>query len=437
MDINFFHWNAMSEAEKTQIFGRNQTDLAKFIEAVRPIIDDVRARGDAALAEYEAKFNGVDLSPERLKVTSAEIEEASAQVDANIRATLDICAENVRKHNQAALEAYSGFMSEVQPDVWTGERLTPLSSVGLYVPGAKNTFPSTVYMLGVPAKVAGVEHRAMITQAMPNGDVNSVTLYAAKISGIDTIYKISGAHGIAALALGTETIKPVGKILGPGGMYALAAKLLMPQYRMIDTGFPAGPSESIVLADGSADPYNTVLDVLNEAEHGSDSAGVLVTHDIALAEYVRDNLPEEINTLPEPQRQYCTDNMSMCSAIIVTESLEQSIEVTNLYAAEHVLVKTENAEEVAKSITHAGSVLIGEYTPNTLSNFSLGSNHSLPTGGAADTFSGVSLLAFMKAQQISHVKSRAGFDLVGEPAAHMSRIEGFPGHENAVTKRNV
>lgn len=428
----------MSEAEKQQIFGRNQHDLSSFIEAVRPIVDDVRERGDQALVDYEAKFNQVTLKPDQLLVTQAEIKKAVDEVDADVHKTLEACIENVEAHNKAALKAYAGgFMEEVQEGVLSGERLTPLDSIGLYVPGAKNTFPSTVYMLGVPAKVAGIKHRSMITQARADGSVNPVTLCAAHLSGIDQIYKISGAHGVAGLAFGTQTIDPVGKILGPGGMYALAAKLLLQQYRMIDTGFPAGPSESIVLVDDTSDYNNTIWDVLNEAEHGADSAGVLVTTDEDLAKYVRDNLPKVIDGLPSPQREYCQQNMTACSAIIIAENIEQAIEICNDYAAEHVLVKTKDAEQVAEQIIHAGAVLIGEMTPNTLGNFSLGLNHSLPTGGAAKTFSGASLLEFMKAQQIGHVKTTSGFDKVGKPAAHMARLEGFPAHEYAITKRKI
>lgn len=437
MKINYFRWKDMSAAEKDKIFNRNQTDLGKFIEAVKPIIEDVRARGDAALVEYEQKFNGVKLDAAAIKVSAEEIAAAENQVDNETKAAIDICAANVKKHNEAALKSYSGFETEIVPGVITGERLNAIDSAGLYIPGAKNTFPSTVFMLGVPAHVAGVRHVSMITQAREDGSINPVTLYAAKVSGVKNIYKISGAHGIAALAFGTDTVTPVGKILGPGGMYALAAKLLLPQYRMIDTGFPAGPSESIVLADETADPDNTILDILNEAEHGEDSAGILITHDQKLADYVHDNLPGAINALPEPQKSYCAKVMENYGAVIVTNSLQESISVTNEYAAEHVLVKTKDAENVAAQIHHTGAILIGEMTPNTLANFSLGSNHSLPTAGAAKIFSGASILQFLKSVQTGHVKTKAGYDAVAPAAAKMAEIEGFPAHGDALSKRKI
>jgi histidinol dehydrogenase len=436
MKINFYHWKKMPPAQKARFLARSQQDLSKFIAAVKPIIEDVRVNGDPALVAYEKKFNGVTLNKNSIKVTKAEMNSAWKSTPVDIKKTIEYCAKNVRKHNVAALKAYRGFTTETEKGVISGERAYPVSSVGLYVPGAKNTFPSTVYMLGVPANVAGVEKIAMITQARANGTINPVTLAAAQIAGVKTIYKISGAHGIAALALGTKTVDPVDKILGPGGLYAFAAKLLLPQYRMIDIGFPAGPSESVILCDQTANPKNTILDILNEAEHGPDSAGILVTHSKKIAEYARDHLPAAINALPEPQRGYCKSVMNGgYGAIILTESLEESIEVTNLYAPEHVMVKTRNPHAIVPKIKNAASILIGENTPGTLANFSLGSNHSLPTGGAGRVFSGASITEYLKFTQISEVKTTAAYKKVAVPAAHMARIEGFPAHENVVTKR--
>ena len=436
MTINFFDWNSTDNATKQKIFARAQTDLAHYIDQIRPIVEDVRKRGDAALAHYEDKFNNVTLDPTALKVSQDELDAAEGQVDDDIKDTLQACVGNVRTHYKAAKRHFSSWFTETQPGVVTGEIASPIESVGLYVPGAKNTFPSTVYMLGVPASVAGVPNVSMITQAMPDGRINPVTLYTAKLSGIENIYKISGAHGIAALGFGTQTVPAVGKILGPGSMYALAARLILPAYGvMVDPGFPAGPSESIVLCDGSANPHNTVLDMINEAEHGDDSCGILVTHDKELADYVREHLPKEIESLPEPQRGYCQTNMCSYGGIIVTDSIDESIQFVNDYAPEHVLVKVDSPEDVVPRIHNAAAILVGEWTPNTLANFSLGSNHSLPTGGAASIYSGASLLEFMKFAQYGSVQNQAAFEAVGKPAAHMARIEGFPGHENAVTKR--
>ena len=437
MTINYFKWKDATPAQKNAILQRSQQDLSRYIEAVKPIVEGVRKNGDAALTDCEKRFNKVDLAKGGLKVTDKEINEAWKSVPADVKKTIEKCANNVRKHNKAAMKAYGPWLTSPVKGVLTGEKPYPVSSVGLYIPGAKNAFPSTVYMLGVPANVAGVENISMITQAQSNGKINPVTLAAAKIAGVKNIYKVSGAHGIAALAFGTETIPAVDKILGPGGLYAFAAKLLMPQYRMIDVGFPAGPSESIVLCDDTANPHNTVMDVLNEAEHGSDSAGILITHNKKLADYVVAELPKEIAKLPQPQRKYCEDVMAGYGAVILTGSLQESIDVANEYAPEHVLLKVKNPEKVIPKIKNSGAILVGELTPNTLNNFSLGANHSLPTGGAGRVFSGASVTEFLKFTQIAGVTSMEGYKAVAKPAAHMARIEGFPEHEKVLTERQT
>jgi histidinol dehydrogenase len=244
--------------------------------------------------------------------------------------------------------------------------------------------------------------------------------------------KVGGAQAIAALAYGTETVPKVRKVLGPGSPYVAAAKRLLSD--VIDPGMPAGPSESIVLADASADPHNTCLDILNEAEHGKDSAALLITHDEKLAYYVQENLPAHICELPQPHREICEIVMSGYGGIILTENLQQSIDVANEYAAEHLHLKVENPDAVLPLIKHAGEILIGEYTPSSLGNYGIGVNHVLPTGGWAHTYSCTSVWDFLKRTSISRC-TRAGFDALKEPVSTLTDYEGFPAHGNVLRKR--
>lgn len=326
------------------------------------------------------------------------------------------------------------WMVEVEPGVFAGEKVTPITSVGLYVPRGKNAFPSALYMLAIPAVLAGVSEIAVVTPPTSDGKVDAASLYAAKLSGITNIYKCGGAGAIAALAYGTKTVPKCAKVLGPGSSYVAAAKLLLSS--VIDAGMPAGPSEAIVLCDQSADPHNTLLDLLNEAEHGPDSAGILITHDEALANYVHDKLPDAINALPEKQAMWLRDVFSNYGAIILTESLEQSIEIANDYAPEHLLLKVINPDAVVPKLKNAGEILIGENTVFTFGNYGIGINHVLPTGSWAKTYSCTSVWDFLKRTSLSRVTSE-GFVSLAEPVALLTDYEGFPAHKAAITQRKL
>lgn len=435
MNINFHIWDKTDNATKARIMQRSGANIADAVTTVQPIIADVKARGDDALIDYAKRFDGADLTS--IKASEEEFEKADAALDEDLKAAIKHCVANVKKfHEEQMKRVESEWSVEIEPGVFAGEKVNAIESVGLYVPRGKGAFPSAMYMLSIPAVIAGVENIAVVTPPTPEGGADDASLYTAKLCGIRHVYKVGGAQAIAALAFGTNTVPKVRKVLGPGSAYVAAAKRLLSD--VIDPGMPAGPSESIILADGSADPHNTCLDILNEAEHGTDSAALLITHDEGLAHYVVEHLPDVINDLPEPHRSICahvfgTDGYG---AVILTESLEASITLANAYAAEHLHLKVEDAQEVSKQIKHAGEILMGEHTPSSLGNYGIGVNHVLPTGGWAHTYSCTSVWDFLKRTSLARVNKEGLVTLKGSVTT-LTDYEGFPAHGDVLRKRKV
>lgn len=433
MNIGFYKWSETDAATKRRLLERAQADIADVSAKVKPILDAVRERGDAALIEFAHNFDKAEL--QSLKVTDEEFAAARNSIDPEMKETLERCIGNVRKFHQEQMDRVEEpWVVEIEPGVFAGEKVTPVTSVGLYVPGGKNLYPSSVYMLAVPAVVAKVPDIIICTPPRSDGSVSDVILVAAELSGIRNVYKVGGAQAIAAMAYGTQTIPKMHKVLGPCSPFGAAAKQMLGG--LINPGMPAGPSEAIILCDETADPYNTVLDVLNEAEHGPDSAGLLITHDKELAEYVREGLAKEIAALPEPQRGYLIENMQSYSGVILTDSLEQSIEVTNLYAAEHVLLKVRDPDAVLPKILNAGEILIGENSPSTLGNYGIGTNHVLPTGGMAHSYSCTTVWDYLKRITIAKIDAQ-GLNALTPAVTAMADYEGFPAHANVIRKRKT
>jgi histidinol dehydrogenase len=433
MNIGFYKWWECDAQTKERILKRAQADIDDVRDKVAPILEDVRLRGDAALLEYARKFDKAVLSS--LKVGEDELENAARAIDPAMKAALDRCIGNVRKfHAEQMARVERSWMVEIEPGVWAGEQVTSISSVGLYVPGGKNLFPSSVYMLAVPAVVANVPEIAIVTPPRPDGCVDDILLYAASASGVRNIYKSGGAQAIAALAYGTETIPKVHKVLGPCSPFGAAAKQMLGG--LINPGMPAGPSEAIILCDEFADPDNTVLDVLNEAEHGPDSAGLLVTHDEKLARDVHQKLAAAILAMPEPQRSYLIENMGRYSGVVLTRSLDESIAFCNLYAPEHIVVKTRDPESLLDRLTNAGEILLGENSPSSLGNYGIGVNHVLPTGGMAHSYSCTSIWDYLKRTSIARV-SPEGLNALTPAVTSMADYEGFPAHADVLRKRKI
>lgn len=433
MKINFHHLEKLTPAERQKILRRSETDISTLIETVRPILDGVRRQGDQALLEYSEKFDGVTLSASDLKVTPEEFARAEQNLEPEVKEVIETSARNIRKFHQAQMPEEMWF-HDVAPGILAGEKITPITSVGLYVPRGKGCFPSVMLMLATPATIAGVPRVVVTTPPTAEGTVDDASLYAAKICGIEHIYKVGGAQAIAALAHGTETVPKVDKVLGPGNMYVSAAKRIL--YGVIDVGTPAGPSEAIILADETTDPKIAALDLLVEAEHGPDSAALLVTPSAELASKVQDLLPELVADLPEERRGYCTKVLSGYGGIVLCPDLESAIEFVNDFAPEHLEVLVEEPMAVLSKIKNAGEILLGKYSPITLGNFSLGVNAILPTGGFARTFSCVTVFDYLKRSSIGYV-TREGYDRIKDTARIFADYEGFPSHANAITQRPV
>ena len=439
MSINFYIWKDIDEATKSRIFKRAQADIDSVIELVKPIIEDVRDHGDEALKRCAAKFEKAEISS--IAATPEEFDEAEKLLDEELKTAIQHCIRNVHKFHEEQMrraQKDAHWMIEIEPGVYAGEQISPIDSVGLYVPRGKGAFPSALYMLAVPAVIAGVPNIAVVSPPTPEGKTDAATLYTAKLCGISQVYKAGGAQGIAALAYGTESVPAVKKVLGPGSPFVAAAKRILSD--IMDPGMPAGPSESIVLADESANPHNTIYDILNEAEHGEDSAALLITHNKALADYVNKHMPDIIEALPEPRRTICRKVMRAgqngYGGIILTENLEQSLAVANEYAAEHLHLKIKNGEEISRKIKHAGEILIGEYTPSSLGNYGIGVNHVLPTGGWAHTYSCTSVWDFLKRTSISRC-TREGLESLQKSVLTLTDYEDFPAHGEVLRQRKL
>jgi len=381
--------------------------------------------------EYTAKFDRVELKADSIKVKPEEIEEGYNRLDEKTREAIEYAAKNIRDFHEKQMPEEMWF-TEVDKGLLVGEKTTPIVDVCLYVPRGKGSFPSVMLMLGIPATVAKVEKIVVVTPPNEKGDVDDAILAAAKIIGITEIYKVGGIQAVAAVAYGTETIPKCHKIIGPGNSYATAAKRVLANY--IDAGLPAGPSEAIILADENADPEKVALDWMIEAEHGPDSASLLVTNSPELVEAAIPIVERQLKKISDKRREFVTTNLSTYGGAIITNSLEESIAFVNEYAPEHMEVMTEKPFEVLPKIKNAGEILLGDYTPVTLCNFVLGPNAILPTGQSAKTYSSVSVLDFLKRSSVGYA-SKAGFEMVREHAYRIATVEGFDTHGLAVKDR--
>ena len=319
-------------------------------------------------------------------------------------------------------------MEELSPGVISGERVTPVASAGLYVPRGKGSFPSVVMMLSIPAVLAGVPRVAICTPPAPDGTVDAGSLVTARLCGVGEIYKVGGAQAIAAMAYGTETIARVDKIVGPGNQYVAAARRLV--YGSVDPGAPAGPSESIVLCDDSTDAEVAARELLVEAEHGPDSAALLVTDSLRVAEAVTIVVPGLVASLPEPRKRFCETVLSGFGGIVIAGSVAESVRFVNDYAPEHLRVLVRQPFEVLHQIMNAGEVLLGERTSIAFGNFVIGVNAILPTGGFARSYSCVGVSDFLKRSSFAYVSSE-GAAVIGPAAIELARYEGFPAHAQA------
>ena len=431
MTPNIYELSKMTKEQYDFILKRAELDITEQMKIAKEVSDDIRNRGDEAVLEYTAKFAHVELTQDKMRVTEEEIEAGYKRLDKETREAIEYAYKNIYDFHEKQLPEEMWF-TMVDDGLMVGEKTTPIVDVCLYVPHGKGSFPSVLCMLGIPAVVAKVPRIVVVTPPNEKGEVDDAILCAAKIIGIKEIYKVGGIQAVAAVAYGTETIPKCHKIIGPGNSYATAAKRVLAN--SIDVGLPAGPSEVIILADEYADPEKAARDWMIEAEHGPDSAALLVTHSRELADKVVPIMNAQLEKLSDKRRSFIETNFTTYGGIILTNSLEESIDFVNDYAPEHMEVMTKNPFDVLPLIKNAGEILLGDYTPVTLCNFVLGPNAILPTGGFAKTYSSVSVMDFLKRSSVGYA-SKEGFDKVRDHAYRFATVEGFETHALAVKER--
>ena len=430
--VNLFELAQLDAEGRAALMRRTEADLGPYREPVARIVEAVRSEGDAAVARFGREFDGAELAPDRLRASPEEFEEAERLVEPEVKRAIDFAVENIRRfHERQKPERM--WLETIRPGVLAGERYGPIPSVACYVPRGKGAFPSVMMMTTVPAVIAGVAEIAVMTPPTPAGGVDAASLVAARRAGVETVYKCGGAVAVAAAAFGTATIPRCAKIVGPGSPWLVAAKQQLAG--RIDTGLPAGPSESIVLADATADPDLAALDLLIESEHGDDSSAYLVTDSRAVAEAARARIPE---LWAEMRPQLAGFSEAVLSGprggIVLAPSMAEAIAFVNDYAPEHLHIVGDDPYRYLDDVTDAAEILIGDHTPFTLGNFVIGVNCVLPTGGHAETWSPLSVFDFMKRSSIAQV-SRAGYDALAPAARTLATYEGFDAHGKAVSAR--
>ncbi|ESZ19208.1 histidinol dehydrogenase [Mesorhizobium sp. L48C026A00] len=429
-NVSFHDLRQLDAAARSALMRRSETDLSGFMEKAAPIIEAVRTEGDAALVRFARDFDKADLDATRLKVSPAEFDAAFGMVDEDVIAAIRFGIDNIRHfHEEQKPEAM--WLKEMRPGAFAGDRFTPIRSVALYVPRGKGAFPSVTMMTAVPAVVAGVPELAIVTPPAPDGSVDAATLVAARLAGVETVYKCGGAQAVAAVAYGTETITAALKIVGPGSPWVVAAKRLLAG--VIDPGLPAGPSEAIILADDSVHGGLAALDLLIEAEHGPDSSAYLVTHSRRVAEEALAALPEHWARMTEQRVAFSTAVLTgACGGIVLTASIEESYRFINDYAPEHLEILSTDPFAHLGHITEAAEILMGPHTPVSIGNFGLGPNAVLPTSRWARTCGPLSVTDFVKRSSIGYV-TEAAYPEFARHARTLARYEGFSSHEHAVS----
>ena len=413
------------QVQKDDIFAR--TDPTVNVEAVvTDIIAQVRAKGDEALYAYCEKFDGVKLNT--LQVTQEEMDEAFSLVEPRFIAVLEKAAENIRAFH--ACQKREGFTLKKENGVMVGQKIIPVDRAGLYVPGGTASYPSTVLMDAIPAKLAGVRDVVMVTPPGKDGKIKPVILAAAKIAGVDRIFKVGGAQAIAALAYGTESIPKVDKIVGPGNAFVAEAKKQV--FGTVSIDMIAGPSEILVVADGTAQPAYVAADLLSQAEHDKMASAVLVTDSAALAEAVQAELEKQIPLLE--RSEIARVSIDTNGKIIVADTLSAAIEIANEIAPEHLELCVDNPFDYLDSIRHAGSVFMGKYCPEALGDYFAGPNHTLPTSGTARFSSPLSVDDFIKKTQFIYYSEEALAE-VAEDVAYFARQEGLTAHAKSAVIR--
>ncbi|HDQ14338.1 MAG TPA: histidinol dehydrogenase [Sediminispirochaeta sp.] len=424
-------WKDYSEEDKLNLFRRSESDISEVEEGVRGIISEVKRQGDRALREFSQQFDHVDLSDRRIAVQSAEFDEAERKLDKKTKESLDYAIDKIYCFHLTQKPQGIHF-TPLGHGLMAGEKASPIDSVGLYVPRGRGSFPSMLYMLAVPARVAEVPLIQVVTPPNPDGSVDPACLYCARRLGVDSVYRVGGAQAIAALAYGTESIRRAVKVVGPGSRYVAAAKRLLSS--VIDTGLPAGPSESMIVADDTAEPWDLALDLMVEAEHGSDSCAVLLTDSRHLAQEVAEAVEELLREVPEPRLSFLHDVLQRYGGIIFTEDIQEAVQIVNQFGPEHLQLRTSEPFSLMEEIHNAGEILLGPHLPFSAANYLTGVNAVLPTGGWAKTYSPVSVRDFIKYSSVVYAERQA-YDDFAEHTRRIAEYEGFHTHAAAIRRR--
>lgn len=430
-------WSDMSAADRAALCRRGLDDIFDpgLRESIGALIEDVRVRGDEAVCDALARFDGINLEPSQLRVSPEEID--AARVDDHVEDAIVDAISHLRAFNDHLLERASDWQIEIENGLVAGEKVTPVSSAGLFVPSGKASYPSVAYQLGVPAVVAGVPTLAMVVPPVPGGrgEVDAAVLTVCRLLGITNVFRANGPAGIAALGFGTHTFPAVRKIVGPGSPAVTLTQVEM-QRHGVATMMLLGPTESVVLTDHTADPLRLAADLLIEAEHGTDSAVVLVTPSPELIDLVDEELARQLADLPPNRAEAARSSLGRNGGAVLTANMNDAVDVANMYAPEHLqlVVDPRHEETVIDALVNAGEILVGQDTPFCAGNFLIGCPASLPTSGFAHVSSGITVEAFLKRTAVAKA-NQAALRRMSRSILSLADHEGFPAHGNAIRRR--
>ena len=425
--LKTYAYASLEELDFQRLLARN-TDPSNAIEqAVLSILDDVRTNGDAALKAYAEQFDGIHM--ENIHLTAEEIAKTASTIGRDEQRALEIAFANIHRFHEPQLRKERAV--ETMPGVKCWREPRPIERVGLYIPGGSAVLPSTLLMLGVPARIAGCKEIIVCSPPQAEGRINGYVAYCLQLLKIDTVYLVGGAQAIAAMAYGTDTVPKVDKIFGPGNQYVTKAKSLVQSHTQVSIDMPAGPSEVLVIADHTANPEFVAADLLAQAEHGADSQAILVSTDENLIKGVQTALSMQLATLP---RAGIATKALENSYAIHCETVEEAFAFSNRYAPEHLIIEADHWEPLLRKIINAGSVFVGHLTPESAGDYASGTNHTLPTSGFARSYSGVSVDSFVKKITFQHI-SAEGLQHLGPTVEVLAELEGLQAHKKAVAVR--
>jgi len=409
-----------------EILQRPLLDVSGLYETVQLVLNEIKQFGDKALRKFTQKFDGVDL--EDFRVSETELAEAENQISSDLKKAIELASANIEKFHAAQKPEIRKV--ETMPGVICWQKPVAIENVGLYIPGGTAPLFSTVLMLAIPARIAGCKEIVLCTPPGKNGKIHPAILFAAKYAGVKKVFKLGGVQAIGAMAYGTESMPNVYKIFGPGNQYVTAAKQLV-SMNEVSIDMPAGPSEVMVVADESANPAFAASDLLSQAEHGADSQVILVAKNRELVEKVKTEISLQLKKLP---RKEITTKALENSVLIVMENEQETVDLINEYAPEHLILATKNCEELAEKVMNAGSVFLGNFTPESVGDYASGTNHTLPTNGWARSYSGVNLDSFLKKITFQEI-SDDGLKSIGPAIEMMAAAEELEAHKSAISLR--